>query len=148
MRISDHDIIAFQSFFQIFDSFYAGTGYRLIGRVDDSLDPVFVVKRLHRNHRLNRRAVRICDDASVPVDIVRIDFRYDERNFGIHSPCAAVINDNATVCRGDRGKFFACGTARGEKRDVDRFVEGILRQFFEDVFLSFKFDGFSCRSVR
>ena len=64
------------------------------------------------------------------------------RNFGIHSPCAAVINDNATVCRGDRGKFFACGTARGEKRDVDRFVEGILRQFFEDVFLSFKFDGF------
>ena len=72
------------------------SGNSLIGADNDPFDLIFIMDRLQGHHHLNGRAIRVGDNALVPVDILRIDFRDDQRNGGIHAPGGTVVDHHST----------------------------------------------------
>ena len=84
-------------FIELIDAFFARTGYRLIGADDDAFDAGKVINRLQCHQHDDGGAVRICDDAFVLCNILRIDLRNDERYFRIHAEGGGVVNDYSTA---------------------------------------------------
>ena len=94
----------------------AGSGDCLIGAHDDAAQRVRPVDRLKRNHHRGGGAVRLADDALVPVEVVPVDLGDDERDLRVHAEGARVVDDEATVVAGDR-RVRAGGVARGREED-------------------------------
>ena len=117
----------------------AGPGDRLVGRDDDPLDPREVVQRLQRDDHLDRRAVRVGDDAALRVlrDRLRIDLRHDQRHIRLHAEARGVVDDHgAGLCRARRKHRRHLG-ARRRKDDVDAAeIESVEALDLEDVVLA------------
>ncbi len=77
-----------ETFEKVVVSRNACAAYRLICAVYDSLDAVLVVERLEGYHCLNGRAVWIGNNTVIPINILRVDFRYYKRYSRVHSPLA------------------------------------------------------------
>ena len=108
----------FETLEEVVVTCYAGTAYCLIGAVNNPLDAVLVVEGFESYHSLNGRAVRVGDNAVMPVDILRVNFGNYERNGRVHSPLAGVVYNDCALFSENGSELCARRTARTEKRDV------------------------------
>ena len=115
----------------------ARAGHGLIGRIDHALEPIGVLERLERDHRLDGRAVGVGDDAlfAVAADGVRVHLRHDERHVRIHAPAAGIVDHHGAGRRGDGGEVLRGARAGGEQGDIDvQPVERVVGQLAHGVF--------------
>ena len=117
----------------------ARPGNRLIGRDDDPLDPGEVMERLQCHDHLDRRAVRVGDDAAFRVlrNGLRIDLRHHQRHVRLHpEPRGVVDHHGARLCRTRRKRLRYLGPRR-RKNDIDAAkIVGIEALNLEDVILA------------
>ena len=126
----------FQTVFQIFPTSKTCAGYCLICGVNHTFDFVFVIQGFQSNHSLDCGAVGVCDDVFVPSDVLGVYFRNYQRNFGVHTPLRAVVDNDTAVCCCDGSEFFAGAAACGEQGDVDGFIKRMFCQFFYCIFFA------------
>ena len=117
----------------------ARPGNRLVGRDDHPLDPGEVVQRLQRHDHLDRRAVRVGDDAALGAlrDRLRIDLGHDQRHIRLHAEARGVVDDyGAGLCRTRRKHLRHLG-ARRREHDVDAAeIVSVEALDLEDVVLA------------
>src|SRR5918996_6426324 len=89
------------------------------------------MNRLQSDNHLNRRTVRIRDDAAALViaNLLGVDFGHDERNIGLHAEATRVVDNNRARCHGHGSEFRAHASARRKQADVDT----VKRVLFENV---------------
>jgi hypothetical protein len=82
---------------QFLDGLLAGAGHRLVGADVDAGDADGIVDRLERDQHLDRRAVRVGDDAAVLVlgDRLRIDLRHHQRDVVVVAELRGVVDHHA-----------------------------------------------------
>ena len=109
----------------------AGAGSGLIGRGDKALKALRLMERSDGLKHDGGRAVRVRDNALVPVKVLGVHLRYDERNFRILTESAGVVDHFRAGL--DDGVFKFDGDVRltGEKNDIHS-VEAVLVRL-EDV---------------
>ena len=75
-----------------------GARDRLVGGDHDPFDAGQIVQWLQRHDHLDRRAVRVGDDAALAVmrDRLRIDLGHDQRHVRLHPEAGGVVDDNRT----------------------------------------------------
>ena len=83
------------------------------------IDANRVIQGFEREHHLNRRAIRVCDDAGTERDEVAVDLWDDKRPFGIAAERGCVVNHEAAGLKNARRKRLAHGFAGTEKRNID-----------------------------
>ena len=115
------------SFFEVVISCDSRARYRLIRRVNYSFYAVLIVKRFDREHSLYGRAVRICDNAVIPVDIVGVYLGNYQRNVVAHTPLTRVVYDR-------RAAFYEYGSKSCRRRAACR-EESYIHFIFLDVFI-------------
>jgi hypothetical protein len=97
----------------------SGAGNRLVGRDDDPTQTEQIAHRPQRHHHLDRRTVRVRDQSAMGTSGVRIDLRDHERDVGLHSKRAAVVDDERAGAHRIGREGTAPVGASGEERDVD-----------------------------
>ena len=138
--------VRFRFIAQFVDTFFAGTGYSLIGADDDAFDRRQVVNRLECHEHDDRRAVRVGNDALVPGNIFRVDFRYDQGDIRVHTERAGVVDDDAAPFS-SFGSQFLTDRAAGEQADINT-VERFWFGFFNRIFLAVDGQFLASRTVR
>ena len=110
--------------------------YRLV-RGGDELDQTGLdVQRLEDWHGGHGGAVRIGDDPTPRerlIDRMWIDLTDDERDLGIHPPCAGVVDDDRTLSGNLRGQSLRGGGAGREDGNVHLGVVGGVGVFDDDL---------------
>ena len=76
------------------------------------------MQRVKRHQRDGRRAIRIRDDALVPLHVGGVDFGDHERTAVIHAKGAGIVHDDASCLRRDGREPLEMLAARAEQRDV------------------------------
>ena len=99
---------------KLIDGFFPRAGHRLIGGHHNTFDMIFLVDRIQRNNHLNRRTIRICDDALFRItgDGLGVDLRDHQRDIRVHPPGAGVVHNHTAIFGGVWCKPFA-GAAAG-----------------------------------
>jgi len=89
----------------------AGPAGRLIRADYHSPDGVGLVQGPNRHNGNNRRAIRVGNNALVLVNVLRIDFRHNQRHIRVHAEGGGIIDDDGSGFDSRGGKFPAAGTA-------------------------------------
>ncbi len=78
------------------------------------------MQRLKRHNQLRGRAVRVRDDVALSVSInrIRVHFRHDQRNVGLHPVERGIVDHDAARCCGFRRVFLSRARACGEQGDI------------------------------
>ena len=124
--------VGFRAVDQIARASDACSACRLIRADDDALDFASVVQRLQRLDHLRRRAVRTGNDALMLLDGVGIHFGDNKRNFLVHAPEAALVDDDAASLDGFRDELAGRIVWRAGDDQVDA-VERLGHRFFDRV---------------
>ena len=94
---------------------------RLVGRRDQPGDPGQVVDRFQDHDRANRGAIRIGDDARVPLDVLGIDLGDNQGHFRVETEGPAVVDGDCALAHGFRHQIHADIVIGGEQGDVHAF---------------------------
>ena len=114
----------------------------LIAGCENACHPKCAVKRVQSQERDGRRAVRICNNATVVFDIRPIDFGNDKRHIVRHTEGGGIVHHHGATGHGRMGEVARDGTAGAEEGDVDAF-ERIQMQRLHRDFLAAEGEGFS-----
>ena len=117
----------------------ARPGDGLVGRDDHPLDPRQIVQRLQRDDHLDRRAVRVGNDAALGgfEDRLRVYFRHDQRHVRLHPETGGVVDHyGAGLGRARREHRRHLGAGRGQN-DIDTAeIIGVEALDLEDIVLA------------
>ena len=104
---------------QFRDGLGAGAGHGLVAGGEDALAAERLVQRIERHQRDGRGAVRVGDDALVPLHVRRVDLRHHQRHVVVHAEGAGIVHHHAAGLGGDGRKLLRDAAAGAEQRDVD-----------------------------
>lgn len=104
--------------FEVVVSRNTRTGNCLIGGIYDTFDAESVVQRFESDNCLNGRAVGVGDDAFIPFDVFGVDFGNDEGNVFVHTPLAAVVDNDRARFDEYGSELFGRACACGEQCEI------------------------------
>ena len=90
----------------------------MVGADNAPFDRKCIVKWLERHDQLHGGAIGIGNDQVMRCNVGSIHFGNDEWSVGVHAPCAAVVNDRATLRCETRGPFQTHGSSGTEQSNM------------------------------